>query len=184
MIIGGKIGFIEIFKSISKTLIGTNMPLDELAGQSMLFGTHRAIGPFPSSVPWSDKMRGVLGFDVFGTIEGLSDPRTWQHINAYKDLEHEYILKTQRSHPIGMTSFTFDSAGDTSEGKRDDCDHLNDCLDLTKPDVQRKYYDPESARGFNWLSNVKFNWDGDDVFHSRFTIPPQNPETIFTAVPW
>ena len=122
------------------------------------------------------KIKGNLGFDQFGTKEGLSDPRTWQIIQAFYDLEREHMLQESEI-PCCVAAFTSDTSGDTSQGG---CVKQSDSLDLTKERVQKRYYDPESKHGFSWVSSVKYDWDKEDIFHSRFTIPPCNKPKICT----
>jgi len=133
----------------------------------MLFGTKRNIGPFPSSVQWGRKMRGCLGFDTFGTPESLSDPRTIQMLNAFYDLEREYILKSDGATNTCMISFTADTSKVGCTRPR------FHGLDLNDPRVQARYYDPDSDKGFDWVAGIKHDWDKEDIFHSRFTVPPR-----------
>ena len=163
----------DIYKSMSKLLTDPLNPLDLLVNQSMLFGTKRAIGPFPSSVQFGQKMRGCFGFDQFGPLESLSDPRCWQNRQAMYDLEREYMMKSPEQSSICMISFTSDTNGDTSKGEGWDDNDCKSLLDLNDPRVQERYYDPYSERGFNWVTSVKHEWDSEDVFHSRFTVPPK-----------
>ncbi len=164
-------GIMGIYKSQAKRLTDCTFPIDLLAVQNMLFGTKRNVGPFPSSVQWGRKMRGCFGFDKFGTPESLSDPRTYQMLNAFYDLEREYIFKSQGETNTCMISFTADTDGDTSKGG---CTKPRfHGLNLSDPRVQVRYYDPDSDKGFDWVAGVKHDWDIDDIFHSRFTVPPR-----------
>ena len=162
-------GLLGVYKSIA-SLVGPQMPLDEIVSQTYLLGTKRGIGPFPCTAQWMTKIKGTLGFDQFGTREGLSDPRTWQVIHAFHDLEREHILLENKI-PCCLAAFTSDANGDISQGG---CVKHSDSLNLTNERVQKRYYDPESKQGFNWVSSVKYDWDKNDIFHSRFTIPPRN----------
>jgi hypothetical protein len=157
----------DVYKSMIELLSDPVNPLDQLVYQNMLFGTKRTIGPFPSSVQFGLKLRGDIGFDHFGTSEAISDPRTWQNIHALYDLEKEYMHQSN----VGNISFTCDTDGDTSKGGS--VDKKFSGLDLNNPKVQERYYDRDSEKGFSWVANVKHEWDIEDVFHSRFTVPPK-----------
>jgi hypothetical protein len=71
-----------------------------------------------------------------------------------------------------MISFPADTEGDTSMGGG--CTEAKTPhLDLNDPRVQVRYYDPDSEKGFDWVASIKYDWDNEDVFHSRFTVPPK-----------
>ena len=169
---GGRMGIMGIYKQHAKRLLDKTAPIDLLVIQYMLFGTKRKIGPFPSSVQWGKKMRGCFGFDRFGSPESLSDPRTYQILNAFYDLEHEFMINGPGESNTGMISFTADTEGDTSIGGGCTKPKFSG-LDLNDPRVQARYYDPDSEKGFDWVASIKFDWDNEDVFHSRFTVPPR-----------
>ena len=166
---GGKMGLLGIYKSTA-SLVGPHMPLDEIASQAYLLGSKRGMGPFPCSAPWMTNIRGCLGFDFFGTREGLSDPRTWQMLRAFYELEREHMLR-ENEIPCCLASFSSDTTGDTSLGGYVKDPHS---LNLTQERVQKRYYDPASKWGFDWVSSVKYDWDRGDIFHSRSTVPPRN----------
>jgi len=174
---GGKLGLLAIYKSMA-TLVGHKMPLDEVASQSYLLGTKRVVGPFPCTAQWLSKIRASMGFDQFGTREGLGDPRTWQNIQAFYDLEREYMAKTEEEIPLCPAGFSSDAGGDTSQGG---CVKSLDSLDLTNERVQKRYFDPESKYGFKWVADVKHQWDSADIFHSRFTIPPLKSQSVIAS---
>ena len=158
-----------IYKQHANRVMDKTAPIDTLVIQNMLFGTKRKIGPFPSSVQWGVKMRGCFGFDTFGTPESLSDPRTYKMLNAFYDLEREYMMTDPGQTNTCMISFPADTEGDTSMCTNTKTPHL----DLNDPRVQARYYDPDSEKGFDWVASIKYDWDNEDVFHSRFTVPPK-----------
>ena len=165
-----------IYKQHANRLLDKTAPVDLLVNQNLLFGTKRKIGPFPSSVQWGTKMRGCFGFDTFGTPESLSDPRTYQKINALIDLEREYMMTDpgEEFHPCKMISFPADTEGDTSSPIGGGYTKAKiPGLDLNDKRVQARYYDPDSEKGFDWVASIKYDWDKEDVFHSRFTVPPK-----------
>jgi len=163
---GAQQGLLNIYKSCVD-LVGHGMPIDMVASQNYFLGTKRVVGPFPGANQWSKKIRGTLGFDQFGP--NLSDPRVWQVIKAFYDLEREYILKPEKEMSLCLIAFTSDANCDTSEGG---CIKSLPSLNLNDKRVQERYYDPDSKYGFDWVANVKHEWDDNDIFHSRFTIPP------------
>lgn len=171
---GGKMGLLAIYKSIA-SLVGPHMPLDEIISQSYLLGgTKRGMGPFPCTAQWMTEIRGSFGQIQWGTKEGISDPRTWQIIQAFYDLEREYMLR-ENEIPCCPAGFTGDASSDTSLGG---CVKDSESLDLTKERVQKRYYVPESEQGFGWVASVKYDWDREDIFHSRFTVPPRNKTNL------
>jgi len=164
---GARQGLLRIYKS-GACLVGHGMPIDMIASQNYLLGTERVVGPFPCACQWTKKIRGSLGFDMFGP--DLSDPRVWQTIRNFYDLDHEYILEPGKEMGLCLIAFTSDANGDTSEGE---CVEYHPSLNLNDKRVQERYYDPDDTNfGFDWVANVKHEWDMDDIFHSRFTIPP------------
>jgi len=165
---GAKRGCLDIHNSTA-ALVGHGKPLDEIASQSYIFGSKRVVGPFPSTVQWGTKIRGNFGFDLYGSREGLADPRVWKNIQAFYDLEREYMLESKNETALCLSSFTSDSNGDTSQGG---CIKSRPSLDLKDKRVQERYYDLDSEHGFSWVAKVKHIWDSDDIFHSCFTVPP------------
>ena len=91
-------------------------------------------------------------------------------LRAFYELEREHMLR-ENEIPCCLASFSSDTTGDTSLGGYVKDPHS---LNLTQERVQKRYYDPASTWGFDWVSSVKYDWDRGDIFHSRSTVPPRN----------
>ena len=80
------------------------------------------------------------------------------------------MFRSPNQKNVCMISFPADTNGDTSKGG---CTKSKSSLDLNDSRVQERYYDPDSEKGFDWVASVKYDWDTEDIFHSRFPVPPR-----------